>query len=265
MSSETDFLSILKDMGFSEIQAKTALDKTGWSSVESAAEWLFANPIENVESNEGSEQQNSEHSKLTENERIAQTQRLEEVRAKKRIERENKEKKEEVEREKKRIEEGKNLLSIKRLQSEKDMKKIVEERRQEKLEEKLARDRVKAQIEHDKKERKEREARERGEATISSTTVYNASPISSNTISKEYHETKIQIRQLDGVRMEQTFKVKETLAAVRLYVQLNRKDVPGTLPKLMTTFPKKVFTEEDYEATLEYLNLVPSACIVISP
>jgi len=145
------------------------------------------------------------------------------------------------------------------------MKKIVDERRQEKLEEKLAKERVKAQIEQDKKERKEKEARERGEAIISSKSTFPAAIQPNKALNREYIETKIQIRQLDGSKIEQTFKVTETLAAVRLYAQLNRKDSPGTLPKLMTTFPKKLFSEEDYEATLGYLNLVPSACIIICP
>ena len=51
----------------------------------------------------------------------------------------------------------------------------------------------------------------------------------------------------------QTFKSKEPLSAVRLYIQLNRDDVPSSnLPvKLMTNFPKKVFTEEDFEKPLD--------------
>ena len=31
-------------MGFSEAQAKKALNKTGWSGIEAAAEWLLSNP-----------------------------------------------------------------------------------------------------------------------------------------------------------------------------------------------------------------------------
>jgi len=263
MSTVADFIEVLKDMGFSEIQAKLALDKTGWSSVERAAEWLFENPTEIEKSEE--KQEFTTEQKLTENERTTQTQKLEELRSLKRTERDRIEKKAEIEREKKRIEEGKNLLNIKRIQDEKEMKKIVDERRQEKLEEKLAKERVKAQIEQDKKERREKEARERGEANIPAKSTLPAPIQPIKSLNKEYIETKIQIRQLDGCKIEQTFKVTETLAAVRLYAQLNRKDSPGTLPKLMTTFPKKLFSEEDYGATLGYLNLVPSACIVICP
>lgn len=42
------------------------------------------------------------------------------------------------------------------------------------------------------------------------------------------------------------------LAAVRVYIELNRSD--GDEPfSLMTTFPRKVFTDEDYELPLEQL------------
>ena len=39
--------------------------------------------------------------------------------------------------------------------------------------------------------------------------------------------------------MEQTFKAKEPLSAVRVYVQMNRPSTDSTPIKLMTTFPRK--------------------------
>merc|ERR1711981_661783 len=128
--------------------------------------------------------------------------------------------------------------------ADKEIKQIAEDRVREKRENQLAKERVKAQIEQDKKDRKEREARERGETTSSSSSVANPAPSTTtptNAPVKDYSETKIQIRQLDGKPIVQTFKAKESLSAVRLYVQLNRKDHPGVPPKLMTNFPKKVF------------------------
>jgi hypothetical protein len=50
---------------------------------------------------------------------------------------------------------------------------------------------------------------------------------------------------------------------VRLYVELNRKDGGVGLPRLMTSFPKKVFEDEDYEKPLEALGLVPSAVLIV--
>ena len=204
---------------------------------------------------------------LTEEERQAQLKRAEELRVKKRLEREEREKQEALEREKKRIEDGKQLSAMKQQMQDKEIKKIAEERVREKRENQLAKERVKAQIEQDKRDRREREAKARGEVTtpgpsITQPSLSSATP--SNTTPKDYSETKIQIRQLNGKPIVQTFKSKESLSAVRLYVQLNREDQPGVTPKLMTNFPKKVFQEEDYDSPLDALGLVPSAVLMIS-
>ena len=44
MPTIAETISMLKDMGFSEAQAKKALNKTGWSGIEAAAEWLLSHP-----------------------------------------------------------------------------------------------------------------------------------------------------------------------------------------------------------------------------
>jgi uncharacterized UBP type Zn finger protein len=44
MPTIEETISTIKDMGFSEAQAKKALNKTGWSGIEAAAEWLLSNP-----------------------------------------------------------------------------------------------------------------------------------------------------------------------------------------------------------------------------
>ena len=81
---------------------------------------------------------------------------------------------------------------------------------------------------------------------------------------RSYDETRLQIRLTDGSALVQTFKSKEPLAAVRLYVRLNRQDLPGDEPaKMMTSFPKKVFDEEDFEKSLELLGLAPSSVLIV--
>jgi len=55
--------------------------------------------------------------------------------------------------------------------------------------------------------------------------------------------------------LTQSFGSKEQLSAVRLFIEMNRTD--GTDPfQLMTTFPKKVFTDEDYDTPLDVLGMV---------
>lgn len=265
MSTVEEYIETLKDMGFSEEQAKSALNKTGWSGIEAAADWLLSNSSVHNDLDLVKEKSLvlSPGKVLTEEERISQSKRMEELRISKRIEREAREKQEQLEREKRRIEDGKTVNILKEQLAEKEMKKIVEERRRDKLEDKLAKERVKAQIEQDRKDRKSRENDKR-ETTISTGTS-STQQVITNTVSKQYTDTKLQIRQLDGKPMLHSFKVKETLAAVRLYVQLNRQDQPGVVPKLMSSFPKRIFSDEDYATPLDALGLVPSANLVISP
>ena len=53
--------------------------------------------------------------------------------------------------------------------------------------------------------------------------------------------------------MIQTFGAQEQLAAVRLYIDLNRTDGVNDPYTLMTTFPKRVFSLEDYDKPLSML------------
>ena len=52
MPTIEEIINTLKDMGFSEKKAKKALNKTGWSGVEAAAEWLLSHPEEGSEDDE---------------------------------------------------------------------------------------------------------------------------------------------------------------------------------------------------------------------
>lgn len=79
----------------------------------------------------------------------------------------------------------------------------------------------------------------------------------------EYTHTRIQIRNQDGSTLTETFEVKESLAAIRLFIQL--KQGGAAVPfNLMTTFPRRVFTEEDYDKPLYLLGLVPSAVLIVT-
>lgn len=79
---------------------------------------------------------------------------------------------------------------------------------------------------------------------------------------KSYTTTRIQVRLQDGSTLVETFDAKEQLSAVRLFIQLKQNaDRPFSL---MTTFPRKVYTDEDYEKPLEALGLVPSAVLIVT-
>lgn len=91
-----------------------------------------------------------------------------------------------------------------------------------------------------------------------------AAPATSSAVKApaNYTDTRIQVRLQNGSALTQTFSVKEQLSVVRLFIQLNQgNDVPFSL---MTNFPKKVFTDEDYDKPLEVLGLVPSAVLIVT-
>ena len=66
----------------------------------------------------------------------------------------------------------------------------------------------------------------------------------------------------DGSTLTETFNVKEQLSAVRVFIQLKTGD--ETPFNLMTTFPRKVFTGDDFDAPLDVLGLVPSAVLIMT-
>lgn len=69
-----------------------------------------------------------------------------------------------------------------------------------------------------------------------------------------YDQARIQIRLPDGRALSHTFGAKEPLAAIRLFLEMNAQDLTqdGNY-KLMTTFPKKIFTNDDYDKPLDML------------
>jgi len=203
---------------------------------------------------------------LTEDEKKEQLARLEEKLRQKRLEREEREKQEALEKEKNRIRSGKDLLSAQQKVEEMEMKKLVEQRKREKQEDKLARERVRAQIEADKLARKANlQGKQAPDAVPTPAPAPAPAPApTTSTVSapKNYIHTRIQVRLQDGSTLVETFDVKEQLAAVRLFIQM-KQGAQETFD-LMTSFPRKVFTADDYEETLQSLGLVPSAVLIVT-
>lgn len=223
------------------------------------------------ESEDGAEGQEPKKM-LTEEERQQQLQRLEEKLRQKRLEREEKERQEEIEREKQRRKHGQELASIRTRMQEEEMRKLVEERKREKDEERMAKERVREKIARDREER----ARKFGETTgaeavpAAGTAALPATsePPTSTTATtsppkRDYDQCRIQVRMPDGSQLMQSFAAKETLAAVRLFVELHRQD-EATPFVLLTNFPRRLFGDEDMEKPLSELGLVPSAVLIMT-
>lgn len=198
---------------------------------------------------------------LTAEEKEQKLKELEERRAIKRKEREEREKEEATERERRRVEDGKALSKLKQDLNDQEIKKLADERRREKQETADAKRRVLEQIEADKRARQMERDAAKGKISDAPTP---QPPAAAPVPKRNYDETKIQIRLQDGQKLEQTFKSKESLSAVRVFIQMNRSSGESSPIKLMTSFPRKVFVEEDYEKPLEALGLCPSAVLILS-
>lgn len=200
---------------------------------------------------------------LTEEEKVAQKKLLEQKLIEKRREREKREENEALEREKNRIRAGKEMIEIKKKMQDEELRKAIEQRKKEKEEDMKARQRIKDQIEADRQARREKQLQQQG-VEIAAPTPAAAPEVAKPAAKKDYTETRIQIRLLNGESLTQTFGIKEQLSAVRLYIELNRTDGDGGPFSLMTTFPRKVFVEDDYDKPLDVLGLVPSAVIIVT-
>ncbi|KAK0175070.1 hypothetical protein PV327_008854 [Microctonus hyperodae] len=198
---------------------------------------------------------------LTEDEKKEKLKLLEEKMRQKRKEREDQEKQESYDKEKSRIKSGKEMAEARKRLEDLEMKKLLEQRKRDKEEDRIARAAIREKIEADKAARRAKAAAESGQAPppVESSIV---SPPTVIAPKRDYKETKLQIRLTNGQTLTQNFGCKEQLSAVRLYVEMNRTDSPGSF-NLVTTFPRKVFSDEDYDTPLDVLGLVPSAVIFV--
>uniref|UniRef100_UPI00398F5822 UBX domain-containing protein 1 n=1 Tax=Pristiophorus japonicus TaxID=55135 RepID=UPI00398F5822 len=297
--AEMTALETMMEMGFSRNRAEKALALSGNQGIEKAMDWLIEHEDDpnldepyvasqgdvlgstektevaatetgaaeigaaemNFEENSAQIQQNAS---LSEEEKKEQLKRLEELMKQRQLEREEREKKDEIDREKQRRKQGQELSMIRQKMQEEEMRKIAEDRRKEKMEDIRAKQRVREKIERDKAERALKFGG--GGVTAAAAPVQPAPAVPQSSqvppAKREYDECRLQIRLLDGTQLTQSFKSREQLAAVRLYVQLQRQDDSDNF-NLMTSFPRKVFSEEDMEKPLQELGLVPSAVLFV--
>lgn len=88
-----------------------------------------------------------------------------------------------------------------------------------------------------------------------SETVANKISVNSN------KKTRMLVRLLNGETLSKVFNATDKLYDVLLWIQLHTATEQFDL---MTNFPKKVYTEDDYEQSLDELHLVPSAVVIVT-
>lgn len=262
---DTAFKGKMEDLKNTEVQKEPEAEQSESIKYEECNKPLHTS--EEVELNAGHSnlsESTVEKKPLTEEEKKEQLKKVEELMRQKRKDREEKEKADQLEQEKRRIQSGKELGLIRKKLEDEAIKKLAEERRREKEEEKRARQKVMDMIAQDKLDRKKNLA---SSSPVASAAVVPLQPQTVPSTPKEYKETRIQIRLTNGSTLTHIFGVKEQLASIRLYIEMNRTDVDkaGSNPfKLQTNFPRHIFTEEEYEKPLDSLGLVPSAVLIVS-
>ncbi|KAF7259460.1 hypothetical protein EG68_03352 [Paragonimus skrjabini miyazakii] len=293
-------LEHLLEMGFPKPLAEEALKCTGNNGLDAAMEWLVKHQEDNDAPEDKPQVTESDPAKsfkcedcskslrneeevqihsartghvnysesteevkpLTEEERKAQMEKLQDLLRQKKLQRDAQEKQEELEREKRRRKQGKDIVSAKTKFEEDEIRRMVEQKRREKEEDKAYRERLKADI---ARERAEKKMKERGEdpqiSPVAKPVLPPQPPKSDSTV------CRLQIRLPSGPPLKAEFGPSEPLSAVILYISqrwpLNEVgSVDPSSVQVLTTFPKRDFGEGDLQMPLSELGLCPSAVLI---
>ncbi|KAI7894567.1 ubiquitin-related domain-containing protein [Mucor mucedo] len=153
---------------------------------------------------------------------------------------------------------GQEVTNIKEALEAKEIKKIYDMKKKEKELEKVAKAKIMAQIEQDKKERAARKEAKQNvqQAQAQADALAAAQPV----VKKDYNEARLQIRVPGSAAITHTFDATATLSDVHTFLQ--GQGLSNAFA-LSTTFPRKTFGSADQTKTLKELGLVPSAALVL--
>lgn len=166
-----------------------------------------------------------------------------------------------IEDEKKRRLDGKKMKeTIEELQTQERIR-LAQQIRQEKLEKELHKKKVLEQIARDREAMRQRNQPQTVTATSTSTTTSTPSSSQVSATKSSSSECKIALRFPDGSNLMHKFSPSEQLAAVRLYVQMEKRvdcEMDFVAP------PNKKFTSTHMHETLESLGLCPASRLEVS-
>ncbi|KAG2237878.1 hypothetical protein INT48_002182 [Thamnidium elegans] len=163
---------------------------------------------------------------------------------------------------------GQDLTSVKEALEAKEIKKIYDQKRKEKEDEKVAKAKIKAQIEQDKKERaaKREATKQVHQAQAQAEAIIAAQPA----VKKEYTDARLQVNiyiYIYFIRVPGAGPITHTFSATsqlsEVYSFLQTQGCANAF-NLSTAFPRKTFGSEDQSKSLKELNLVPSAALALT-
>merc|ERR1719328_1041137 len=161
------------------------------------------------------------------------------------------------------------MLERKRLQEEKELKEAAAQRRKDKEEEKLARERVKAQLEQDKLDKKMKfqaekqvadEQRKEKEKQALAAAAEQAEKLAADRATT----ARIQFRLPDGSSQTQHFPADSPLSELYTFVRTGLTTQYSSF-SLSTTFPRRNLDTQNMTSTLKDLQMAPSSTVMVLP
>ncbi|KAF8720831.1 hypothetical protein AX14_010685 [Amanita brunnescens Koide BX004] len=219
------------------------------------------------------EESTEEIKPLTEEEKKQKLAELREKMAQKKVQKAEEDAKENKANEALRRKAGKDMNKIKEELKVKQAMQEAEAKKREKAEDARARAAIKAQIEADKQARAEKAAREKalreGQAEPMTSAVQStpaaAARATQGGSTKEFKETRLQIRLASGGQpFTTTLPSEAPLSAVAEYLAAQTLTVDVETVTFTQTFPRKTFTRADFSKSLKELGLTPSAVLLAS-
>lgn len=154
---------------------------------------------------------------------------------------------------------GRDVQKMKHQQQDQDMKNAIEEREKEKKENIALRQQILEQIKQDKAERAAKFS------NIAPPPIPKSYPQQSSSNSpSNANMSRIQFKLPNGSTHTHEFPKDTKLIEVINYVKEN-VNVGFSTFTLATMFPRREFTQEDHESSLEELQLFPSAVLLVLP
>ena len=166
---------------------------------------------------------------------------------------------------------GQQMSELKRRQEDDAIRAAAEERRKDKEEQKLAKDKIRKQIEQDRLERAEKFSAEKDAAKNvreekERAALAAAAKKAEQEIAARSSKSRIQFRLPDGRSQTKQFEPDSPLSVIYDFVSNGEEiQIPFANFSLSTTFPSRKLDNEDPKMSLRKLGLVPSGTVLILP